>query len=96
MWQGNDSYSLVVIVLKLKEILGVEDVNDLPISYNIVWYEQKAVIVLLSLLYLVIKNIHLGPTLPGFLTPNVTKLLVENFNIGTFDMADNDIQLFLD
>ena len=77
--QCNDSYSLAVIALKLKEVFGVESINDLPISYNIAWYEQKAVIVLLALLYLGVKNIHLGPTLPAFLSPNVAKVLVENF-----------------
>ena len=75
--QCNDSYSLAVIALKLKEAFGLEDINQLPIAFNIAWYEQKAVIVLLSLLYLGFKNIHLGPTLPGFLSPNVAKLLVE-------------------
>ncbi len=79
--QCNDSYSLAVIALKLKEILGLDDINQLPISYNIAWYEQKAVIVLLALLYLGVKNIHLGPTLPAFLSPNVTNVLVEKFNI---------------
>ena len=80
--QCNDSYSLALIALKLKEVFGLEDINDLPIIYNIAWYEQKAVIVLLALLYLGVKNIHLGPTLPGFLSPNVTNVLVENFGIG--------------
>ncbi len=77
--QCNDSYSLVLIALKLKEIFKVNDINDLPIVYNISWYEQKAVIVLLALLYLGVKNIHLGPTLPGFLSPNVAKVLVDEF-----------------
>jgi hydroxylamine reductase len=80
--QCNDSYSLVVIALALKDAFGLKDVNELPILYNIAWYEQKAVIVLLALLSLGVKNIHLGPTLPGFLSPNVTKVLVENFGIG--------------
>ncbi|KOA19292.1 hydroxylamine reductase [Clostridium homopropionicum DSM 5847] len=93
--QCNDSYSLAVIALKLKEIFGVEDVNDLPIVYNIAWYEQKAVIVLLALLYLGVKNIHLGPTLPGFLSPNVTKVLVENFGIAGIGTVDDDIKLFM-
>ena len=79
--QCNDSYSLAVIALKLKEVFGLDDINDLPIAYNIAWYEQKAVIVLLALLYLGVKNIHLGPTLPAFLSPNVAKVLVENFGI---------------
>ena len=79
--QCNDSYSLVVIALALKDAFGLKDVNELPILYNIAWYEQKAVIVLLALLSLGVKNIHLGPTLPGFLSPNVAKVLVENFGI---------------
>ena len=77
----NDSYSLAVIALKLKEVFDLDDINDLPIAYNIAWYEQKAVIVLLALLYLGVKNIHLGPTLPAFLSPNVAKVLIENFGI---------------
>jgi hydroxylamine reductase len=93
--QCNDSYSLAVIALKLKEIFGVEDVNELPIAYNIAWYEQKAVIVLLALLYLGVKNIHLGPTLPGFLSPNVAKVLVENFGIAGIDTVESDIELFM-
>jgi len=80
--QCNDSYSLALIALKLKEVFELDDINDLPIAYNIAWYEQKAVTVLLALLYLGVKNIHLGPTLPAFLSPNVIKVLVENFNIG--------------
>ncbi|MGE4282080.1 MAG: hydroxylamine reductase, partial [Clostridia bacterium] len=80
--QCNDSYSLAIIALKLKEVFQLNDINELPISYNIAWYEQKAVIVLLALLYLGVKNIHLGPTLPAFLSPNVVKVLVENFGIG--------------
>ncbi len=93
--QCNDSYSLVVIALKLKEIFELEDVNDLPIAFNIAWYEQKAVIVLLALLYLGVKNIHLGPTLPGFLSPNVAKVLVEKFGIAGIGQVDDDIKLFM-
>lgn len=93
--QCNDSYSLVVIALKLKEVFGLEDINDLPISYNIAWYEQKAVIVLLALLYLGVRNIHLGPTLPAFLSPNVAKVLVENFGIGGITNVEDDMKMFL-
>ncbi|PHV70713.1 hydroxylamine reductase [Sporanaerobium hydrogeniformans] len=93
--QCNDSYSLAVIALKLKEVFGLEDVNQLPIVYNIAWYEQKAVIVLLALLYLGVKNIHLGPTLPAFLSPNVAKVLVETFGIAGIDTAEEDIQFFM-
>ena len=93
--QCNDSYSLAVIALKLKEVFGLSDINDLPIAFNIAWYEQKAVIVLLALLYLGVKNIHLGPTLPGFLSPNVAKVLVEKFGIAGIGTADDDIALFL-
>ena len=93
--QCNDSYSLAVIALKLKEILGLDDINQLPISYNIAWYEQKAVIVLLALLYLGVKNIHLGPTLPAFLSPNVTNVLVEKFNIAGISNVDEDLKMFL-
>ncbi|MGE4413360.1 MAG: hydroxylamine reductase, partial [Candidatus Caldatribacteriota bacterium] len=93
--QCNDSYSLAVIALKLKEMFGLEDINQLPISYNIAWYEQKAVIVLLALLSLGVKNIHLGPTLPAFLSPNVTNVLVEKFNIGSIGNVDEDIEMFL-
>lgn len=93
--QCNDSYSLVVIALKLQEVFGLDDVNELPISYNIAWYEQKAVIVLLSLLHLGVKNIHLGPTLPAFLSANVAKVLVDNFGIAGIGSADEDIELFL-
>ena len=93
--QCNDSYSLAVIALKLKEVFGLEDVNDLPIVYNIAWYEQKAVIVLLALLSLGVKNIHLGPTLPAFLSPNVVKVLVEQFNIGGVSNAQDDLKAFL-
>jgi len=92
--QCNDSYSLAVIALKLKEVFGLEDINDLPIIYNIAWYEQKAVIVLLSLLYLGVKNIHLGPTLPAFLSPNVAKVLVDNFGIGGITTVEEDMKLF--
>lgn len=92
--QCNDSYSLVVIALKLKEIFGLDDINDLPIVYNIAWYEQKAVIVLLSLLYLGVKNIHLGPTLPAFLSPNVIKVLVKNFGIAQIGTVEDDLKLF--
>jgi hydroxylamine reductase len=93
--QCNDSYSLAVIALKLKEIFELEDVNDLPIAFNISWYEQKAVIVLLALLYLGVKNIHLGPTLPGFLSPNVAKVLVEKFGIAGIGQVEDDIKLFM-
>ena len=93
--QCNDSYSLAVIALKLKEVFGLDDVNKLPIAYNIAWYEQKAVIVLLALLFLGVKNIHLGPTLPGFLSPNVAKVLVETFGIAGIGTVDDDIRLFL-
>ena len=93
--QCNDSYSLALIALKLKEVFGLNDVNELPIVYNISWYEQKAVIVLLALLYLGGKNIHLGPTLPAFLSPNVAKLLVENFGIAGIGTVDEDLRLFL-
>ncbi|SHJ82770.1 hydroxylamine reductase [Dethiosulfatibacter aminovorans DSM 17477] len=93
--QCNDSYSLAVIALKLKEIFELEDVNELPIAYNIAWYEQKAVIVLLALLYLGVKNIHLGPTLPGFLSPNVAKVLVETFGIAGIGTVEDDIELFM-
>jgi len=93
--QCNDSYSLAVIALKLKEVFGLDDVNQLPIAYNIAWYEQKAVIVLLALLYLGVKNIHLGPTLPAFLSPNVAKVLVETFGIAGIGTVEDDIQLFM-
>ena len=92
--QCNDSYSLALIALKLKEAFNLDDINKLPIIYNISWYEQKAVIVLLSLLYLGVKNIHLGPTLPGFLSPNVAKVLVENFNIGGIGEVEEDLERF--
>lgn len=92
--QCNDSYSLAVIAIKLKEVFGLDDINELPIIYNIAWYEQKAVIVLLSLLYLGVKNIHLGPTLPAFLSPNVLNVLVENFGISGIGSVEDDIKLF--
>lgn len=94
--QCNDSYSLAVIALKLKEVFGLEDINELPIVYNIAWYEQKAVIVLLSLLYLGVKNIHLGPTLPAFLSPNVAKVLVESFGIAGIGTVEDDLALFFE
>ncbi|RKX71907.1 MAG: hydroxylamine reductase [Spirochaetes bacterium] len=95
--QCNDSYSLVVIAMKLKEVFGLDDINDLPISYNIAWYEQKAVIVLLALLHLGVKDIHLGPTLPAFLSPNVVKVLVDNFGIaGIGESVQEDIELFME
>ena len=92
--QCNDSYSLALIALKLKEVFGLSDINELPIVYNIAWYEQKAVIVLLALLYLGVKNIHLGPTLPAFLSPNVAKVLVETFGIAGIGTVEDDIELF--
>jgi hydroxylamine reductase len=91
--QCNDSYSWAVIALKLKEIFGAADINDLPIAFNIAWYEQKAVIVLLALLSLGIKNIHLGPTLPAFLSPNVAKVLVENFGIAPISSVEEDVKI---
>ena len=94
--QCNDSYSLAVIALKLKEVFGLDDINDLPIIYNIAWYEQKAVIVLLALLYLGVKNIHLGPTLPAFLSSNVAKVLVENFGISGISTVEDDLKLFFE
>ncbi|MDU5081709.1 hydroxylamine reductase [uncultured Tissierella sp.] len=93
--QCNDSYSLAVIALKLKEIFELNDINELPIAYNIAWYEQKAVIVLLALLHLGVKNIHLGPTLPAFLSPNVAKVLVDTFGIGTISNVEDDIAMFM-
>ncbi len=93
--QCNDSYSLAVIALKLKEVFELNDINELPIAYNIAWYEQKAVIVLLALLSLGVKNIHLGPTLPAFLSPNVTNVLVEKFGIGGITNPEDDIQMFM-
>jgi hydroxylamine reductase len=93
--QCNDSYSLAVIALKLKEVFELNDINELPIAYNIAWYEQKAVIVLLALLHLGVKNIHLGPTLPAFLSPNVAKVLVETFGIGGIGTVEDDIKMFM-
>lgn len=93
--QCNDSYSLALIALKLKEVFALEDINELPIVYNIAWYEQKAVIVLLALLHLGVKNIHLGPTLPAFLSPNVANVLVETFGIGGIGTVEGDLELFL-
>jgi hydroxylamine reductase len=93
--QCNDSYSLVMIALKLKEIFGLNDVNELPIAYNIAWYEQKAVIVLLALLSLGVKNIHLGPTLPAFLSPNVANVLVGHFGLSPIGTVDEDMKIFL-
>ena len=93
--QCNDSYSLAIIALKLKEVFNLKDINDLPIAFNIAWYEQKAVIVLLALLFLGVKNIHLGPTLPGFLSPNVAKVLIEKFGIAGIGTVDDDIKLFM-
>jgi hydroxylamine reductase len=93
--QCNDSYSLALIALKLKEVFALNDVNELPIAYNIAWYEQKAVIVLLALLSLGVKNIHLGPTLPAFLSPNVAKVLIDNFGIAGITTPDEDMKLFL-
>ena len=94
--QCNDSYSLALIALKLKEVFELNDINELPIAFNIAWYEQKAVIVLLSLLYLGVKNIHLGPTLPAFLSPNVAKVLVENFGIGGITNVEDDLKMFME
>ena len=93
--QCNDSYSLALIALKLKEVFELKDINELPLAFNIAWYEQKAVIVLLSLLYLGVKNIHLGPTLPAFLSPNVANVLVENFGIAGIGTVEDDMKLFL-
>ena len=93
--QCNDSYSLAVIALKLKEVFEMNDINELPIAYNIAWYEQKAVIVLLALLHLGVKNIHLGPTLPAFLSPNVAQVLIDTFGIGGITGVDEDIEMFL-
>lgn len=94
--QCNDSYSLALIALKLKEVFGLDDVNQLPLVYNIAWYEQKAVIVLLALLYLGVKNIHLGPTLPAFLSPNVANVLVENFGISGIGTVEDDMKMFFE
>ena len=93
--QCNDSYSLVLIALKLKEVFELENINELPIVYNIAWYEQKAVIVLLALLSLGVKNIHLGPTLPAFLSENVANVLIEKFDIAGIGTVEDDLKLFL-
>ena len=93
--QCNDSYSWAVVALKLKEIFGAEDINDLPIEFNIAWYEQKAVIVLLALLSLGIKNIHIGPTLPAFVSEGVLKILVDNFGLGTISTVDEDLKTMI-
>jgi hydroxylamine reductase len=93
--QCNDSYSLALIALKLKQALKLKDINELPIVYNIAWYEQKAVIILLSLLYIGVKDIHIGPTLPAFISPNVAKILTENFNISGISNAKDDLKKFL-
>ena len=93
--QCNDSYSLALIALKLKEVFGLDDINKLPVAYNIAWYEQKAVIVLLALLYLGVRNIHLGPTHPGFLSPAVGRVLVEKFGLAKINTVDADIELFM-
>lgn len=93
--QCNDSYSLAVIAMKLQEVFGLDDINELPIAYNIAWYEQKAVIVLLALLSLGVKNIHLGPTLPGFLSPNVANVLIEKFGIAGIGEVEDDIEMFM-
>ena len=94
--QCNDSYSLAVIAMKLKEAFALDDINKLPIVYNIAWYEQKAVIVLLALLHLGVKNIHLGPTLPAFLSPNVAELLVKNFGISGIGTVEDDMEKFFE
>ena len=93
--QCNDSYSLALIALKLKEVFGLDDINKLPVVYDIGWHEQKAVTVLLALLYLGVKNIHLGPVLPAFLSPNVAKVLVENFGIGGITNVADDIKALI-
>ena len=93
--QCNDSYSLAIIAMKLKEVFELNDINELPIAYNIAWYEQKAVIVLLALLYLGVKNIHLGPSLPAFLSPNVVNVLVDKFGISGITTVDEDIKLLV-
>ncbi len=92
--QCNDSYSLAVIAMKLQEVFGLDDINKLPIAYNIAWYEQKAVIVLLALLSLGVKNIHLGPSLPAFLSANVANVLVDQFGIAGITTVDDDLQIF--
>ena len=93
--QCNDSYSLAVIALKLKEVFELNDINDLPIVYNIAWYEQKAVTVFLALLHLGVKNIHLGPTLPAFLSPNVAKILIDTFQVGGITDVDSDMAMMM-
>ena len=93
--QCNDSYSLVVIALKLKELFELNDINELPIAFNIAWYEQKAVIVLLALLYLGVKDIHAGPTLPAFFSPNITKVLNEKFGLRSIGTVEEDIESFM-
>ena len=93
--QCNDSYSLAYIALQLKAAFGLEDINDLPISYDIAWYEQKAVIVLLALLFLGVKGIRLGPTLPAFLSPNVAKVLVEKFDIKPINDVESDVSAMM-
>lgn len=93
--QCNDSYSWAVVALKLKEIFGAQDINDLPIEFNIAWYEQKAVIVLLALLSLGIKNIHIGPTLPAFVSEGVLKVLIDNFGLGTITTVDEDLKTMI-
>ena len=92
--QCNDSYSLAVIAMELQKAFGLDDINDLPIAYNIAWYEQKAVIVLLALLHLGVKNIHLGPTLPAFLSPNVANVLVDKFGIAGITTVEEDMKIF--
>ena len=92
--QCNDCYSLAVIALKLKEAFELDDVNDLPFVFNIAWYEQKAVLVLLALLYLGFKNIHVGPTIPAFLSSNVLQVLIDNFNLGTISNVQDDLKNF--
>ncbi|HOR40725.1 MAG TPA: hydroxylamine reductase, partial [Paludibacteraceae bacterium] len=92
--QCNDSYSWAIVALKLKEVLGLEDINDLPLVFNIAWYEQKAIIVHLALLYLGVKDTHIGPTLPAFMTPNVLKLITEKFGVKTNATVEEDMELF--
>ena len=92
--QCNDSYSWAVVALKLKEVLHLEDINELPIVFNIAWYEQKAIIVHLALLYLGIRNTHIGPTLPGFFTPNVLAVAQEKFGIQTISTVEEDLKVF--
>ena len=93
--QCNDSYSLALIALKLKEVFGLDDINELPIAYNIAWYEQKAVCILLTLLHLGIKNIYIGPSLPAFVSPNILNFLVENFQVSPISTADQDLAKIL-